>query len=743
MTEIPKRPNIKGIDISKLTRVRPTKVPTASSFSTLRPLKTNYKRIAIDAGILCLIILIAYGASTIGAFVFNDHYIDNFLGVRLSEESFWSNLIMKGISQPLSQPWIIASFAYDLQNFVFDPSWYHIINLILHFVVCFYFYIFVYTLAKYFWQDDGHNQPVHEISLLSAAILACHPLASEAVAHITGREATLTACNFFLTLNFFLWAFLTKDIRAVLRNYLLTFVFFLQAVFCGVQALAIPAIMLLMAILTKPMGLSFIDWSKHKWGEFIVILFLFSLMPIAGMLGLSAEFSNGVFSPLQATPVYVASQFRSLVVYYLRCFLAPFGLSVLPPFSIANSFLDPFVILGLLILGLAFYAIYRLRKKPMAAIGLAIAVFSYIPPMFFVQNEVVADWRFYIPIAGLALFIASMLKPRLFNWRSDRKIKIGIAVLLAVFVTIDIVRSFDFRSDTTLFKSAIRVNQSDALAQGLLSLALIKDRQNDQGVALAKKAIAINKECQPAYLALGRAYTPNKKVSNAADFYRIAKENLTQAYKLAKDQRLNTMVLFETERDLSLVLLELGEFKEAKTIIDNALMISPNSILLNLAMGKICNKEGEHLKALIHLNKVYARDRLNPDFIEPIIEAELGVANPQLINAAYNTAKMGIVVVPTHKLRLYLAQAALATGHLNESVQYSQAALEERPNEPEALYLRSLVYNASGKYKQSQELKKRALAADPSLPKKMNIVGVNKERKAIVPIEDLYPLAVQ
>ena len=511
MTEIPKKPNMKGIDISKLSRVRPTRVPSALSGSELRPQRTNYKKLAIHAGILCLIIFIAYGASVTGGFVFNDHYIDNFLSIKLSEESFWSNLIVRAISQPLSQPWIIASFIYDLQNFIFDASWYHIVNIILHFLSCFYLYLFVYTLARYFWQDDGENEPVHEVALLSAALLACHPLTSEAVAHIVGRQATLSTCNFFLTLNFFLWAFLTTNIRVMLRNYLLTFFFLLQAVFCGIQALVIPAVMLLLAVLLKPVNISFSNWAKHKWGEFFVVLFLLVLMPMLTVPGFSADFSNGFVLPLQTWQIYVASQFHSIPAYYLRCFLFPVGLSIFPPFSIASSFSDPLAILGAVILGLAVYGVYKFRKQPMVALGLAISVLTYLAPIFFVQNEIAADWRFYLPIAGLSLFIASILKPWLFDWQSNIKIKVCTFILLGLFITLSIFRSLDFRSDITLFKAAIRTNQTDAWAKGMLALALVKAHKFDQGIDLANNAIVIDKDCQPAYSALGKAYAPSKK----------------------------------------------------------------------------------------------------------------------------------------------------------------------------------------------------------------------------------------
>ncbi len=742
MTEPPKKPIIKGIDISKLSRVRPTRVPSASLLSEVRPQRTNYKRLAIHAGILCLIILLAYGASVIGQFVFNDHYVDHFLAIKFGEESFWSNLIVKALSQPLSQPWITASFVYDLQNFTFDPSWYHIVNIILHFLSCCYFYIFVYTLARYFWQDDGQREPVHEVALLAAGLLACHPLASEAVVHIVGRQATLTACNFFLTLNFFLWAFLTTKITVMLRNYLLTFFFFLQAIFCGPQSLAIPAIMFLIAILVKPVNISYGEWAKHKWGELFVVLLLFGLVLWLPRFGYSADYSNGFVLPLQTRQIYVASQFHSVLAYYLRCFLLPVGLSIFPPFSIVSSFIDPLTILGILVLGLAAYGVYRFRKQPLAALGLAIAILSYLPPVFFVQNEIIADWRFYLPITGLSLFVASILKPWLFEWQSNNRIRVFTIVLLVVLIAGTVLRSLDFRSDITLFKSATKVNQGDAWAKGMLGLALVKAHKEDKGVDLAKKAITLDKSCQPAYYALGTAYIPVKKnASYSIARFREAKNYLEKAYSLAKSQHLGILAIFETERDLASVLANLGEYKEAKELTEKALKINPDSVMLNLIMGKIWNASGEYLKALIHLNKVYQRDRTNPDFVEPVVQAELGVASPQLINAAYNTAKMGISVCPTHNLRLLFAQAALATGHLNEALQWSKLTLHDRPNDPPTMYLYSVVQEAAGQHAIAQGLKERALAADPNLPKKMKIVGLNKDRNGIIPIEELYPLA--
>lgn len=175
---------------------------------------------------------------------------------------------MKAISQPLSQPWITAGFALDIQNFALEAFWYHAVNIILHWLSCFYFYIFVYRLAKYFWSTAADEQPLHAVPLLAAALLACHPLACESVTHITGRPATIIACNFFLALNFFLSGFLSTQIKTTLINYVLTFIFFLLAIFSDCQGLSLPAIMLLLAFLLKATNLNYKGWLQKKWQDF-------------------------------------------------------------------------------------------------------------------------------------------------------------------------------------------------------------------------------------------------------------------------------------------------------------------------------------------------------------------------------------------------------------------------------------------------------------------------------------------
>ena len=746
MTDLPKKHRIAGLDFANFGKARSTKIPTARTAGKIHKPKMRWRRIAIDAGVLALIILIAYATSLFGGFVFNDHYIDKFIAIRIGDENFWSNLVLKGISQPLSQPWITASFAFDLQSFGLEAIWYHIVNMLLHFLCCFYFYILIYRLVKHFWPQEANEEPLHAVPLLAAALLACHPLACESVGHIAGRPATIMACNFFLAINFFLSGFLSTKVRVVLRNYIFSFSFYLMAIFSDCQGLALPAVMFLLALLLKAPGLSYKNWFQKKWADFIFVGFLAFLGPLSALHGFNTDFSNGFASPLPNSLVYILSQFRGLIVYYLRCLLVPLGLSIYPPFVTASDAIDPLAILGIIAIAIAFYLVYKLRNEPLAAFGLGIAVISFLPPIFFIQNEIAADRRFYLCIAGLALLFAVKLKYWLAPGQKDYRIRICACLLIVMFSMITAARNCDFLSDINLFTAATRVNNKDAWAKGMLALSLVNANRADRAIAMAHEAIKINKDCQPAYLALGEAHLPSKSDSHGAQaMYKSARGELEIALSLAKTQHLGPSQLFESQTSLASALVELGEYQKAKALAGEALTVNPSSVLLNLILGRSLNALGKYMDALRCLDKGFTRDQTNPDYMEPLAEAALGVGTASTISAAYNIAETGLGVKPTSHLHLLLARAAFAMKKIPESIKWTETLLQENPNNAQAMYLHSFQLILMRQMAEAKKLRTQALELDPDLKVKMPILIVNKKNNTVIHLENLpvpnYPEA--
>jgi tetratricopeptide (TPR) repeat protein len=736
MTDPPKKRIITGLDFAYLGKIRTTRVPFGRSASKIHKHKIRWRRLTIDAAILATLIIITYAASCLGGFVFNDHYIDNVLTIRSTDENFWSILVMKAIAQPLSQPWIVAGFAFDLLNFGLEAVWYHIVNIILHFLSCLYFYILVYRLAKYFWWTHTQEEPLHAVPLLAAALLACHPLACESVAHITGRPATITACNFFLALNFFLSGFFATKITGFVRNYVITFIFFALAIFSDCQSLAMPATMLLLLFLLKEKNLSYKNWLQKKWADIVFIIFLALLGSLSAAQGITADFSNGFASPMPTRLIYVASQFRALVTYYLRCLIVPLGLSIYPPSTTAHGATDIFAILGVIVLTAGFYYTYKLRQEPLAAFGLGLAVISYLPQIFFVQNEIAADRRFYLCIAGLSLLVASKLKFWLAPQQKDNRIRLCALLLLIACSAATIARTFDFQSDIDPPLAAKRVNEHDAWPRGILALSLIDARKVAEGVINAKQAIKINEACQPAHLALGKASLPERNNERGAkEKYELAKKELEKALSLAKTQHLGSVLIFDSQINLANALLELNEYKQAKELATEAMVANANSIRLNLIMGRSLNGLNQYMEALRYLDKGFSHDRANPDYIEPLVEAALGVGTPTTVSTAYNIAQMGLKVKQSPKLYLLMARAAFAMTKFGESMRWTDSVLQTDPNNAQAVYLRSFQLFVSNRPDEALKWRARAFKLEPDIRTKMPVIVVKKEDNSVIDLE--------
>src|SRR6516162_6720903 len=175
---------VTGVEISNLSKARPTRIPQAKVVdSEVVSDPINFKKIALHIGIVLAIVLVAYGNSAIGQFVFQDNYIQEVLKSKITSDNFWTELYLKAAAMPLTQPWLIASFALDFQSFALQPVWYHLVNIVLQAASCVYFYCLVFFIARRVSKSEALNNLTYEIPFLASALLACHPLAAESVAH--------------------------------------------------------------------------------------------------------------------------------------------------------------------------------------------------------------------------------------------------------------------------------------------------------------------------------------------------------------------------------------------------------------------------------------------------------------------------------------------------------------------------------------------------------------------------------
>jgi tetratricopeptide (TPR) repeat protein len=716
---------VTGLDISSLSKVRPTKIPQAKTAAALaddEPIA--FKKIAIHLGIILGIILIAYGYSAFGQFVFQDSFIQDVLKNKIAAENFWLDLFLKAMVSPLTQSWLLASFALDFQSYATQPAWYHIINIILHAAACFYFYCLVLVIARKRSKVETLNNLTYEVPLLAAALLACHPLAAESVSHITGRQGTLTACNVFLSLLFFIYGFWAESSAKMFFGYIASLIFFSMGIWSGSEAMAIPALAIATIFLLCPDSLTVSDWLKQTWPEVTAMILLMMATCVLPFLGVGTDLSNYAGAPALSPTLYYASQLKALVVYYLRAFVLPVGLSVVPPFVVSHSWLDPYVLIGVGFLILTIWAIYRLRKQALPAFGLTVFLLASLPNILIVQPEVAADRRFYVPLAGLCLFSAWYIVRDLAGRRLARFVVPSVLCLILIGLTI--WRNFAWQSNLSLWQATVKTNPADAIVRAMLARTYLDAGKSEEARKEAEIALQIDSNNVIAYLTLGRIEMDAKDYTEAKDSYQ-------KALKIATDEHSGQLVR-EAQLGLGNAQVNLGEFGKAKELALRLLVGDRNNVQANLIMGKSLIGLKQPMAALNFLNTGLKEGRMNPEYLEPIAEAGLASGVDNLVRSAYGASRMALRVAPTENAEKIFAQSALQTRHFDESKATIDSLLKKQPENPQYLYLKSCVEKELGNSSVAEKYKNMALQRDPDVAKKLSIRILPESSKFAPPL---------
>ncbi|MBN1868703.1 tetratricopeptide repeat protein [Candidatus Sumerlaeota bacterium] len=250
---------------------------------------------------------------------------------------------------------------------------------------------------------------------------------------------------------------------------------------------------------------------------------------------------------------------------YLRLWMFPVGLSIDHPFAPSRSYADPRLWAGLFVLTAFALLCARLyvRENPPAGLGGLWICIGLVPVSQILPTpQVVAERYLYIPHAGMALLIASLVlggKKTAANGPaagqtapSERPTRITkgelarwavVAALLVVCVALTFRRNLDWRDDVTL---NIRSYEIWNNAEGQAALGALYagrgEEERARAIAYLREALASRPDLAPAHRALGILLVQEGEVEKA----RI---HLEKAVELDPSDRLNLLALERFRRE--------------------------------------------------------------------------------------------------------------------------------------------------------------------------------------------------
>jgi tetratricopeptide (TPR) repeat protein len=446
------------------------------------------------------------------------------------------------------RPFSIATFAIEKDLFGDKPAVHHIINILIYILTAILLYKVLIALFPL-----ENSQTILNFPLLAVLLFMAHPIHSEAVANIKGRDELLTLLGALLAA----WAYLKYLDKKAIKYLVIAFF----AMFFGLLSKEITITWL--AVI--PVGAWFFkekSLKKHV-RPFVSILIptIIFLLIRQSVLGwgigekqIAQELMNNPFLAAEGSERIGTILFTLFM--YLRLLIFPHPLTYdYYPYHIPLTEVDSFIPIAMLVLyaGMLiymFYVMYRYARKTASfsirmwafVLILYLAPLSVVSNLFFPVGVFMAERFVYFSSLGFVLLLAWGMFDALPNRFPAKAVKTFSLVFLFIVIGLysgkTIARNTAWKNDFVLFTTDVKTSVNSAKANTtaggkLLERAkLLNDKSSkdydpqlaDEYVDLAITYLNRALEIHPAYvdpmLLLGNAhYQKNRNIAEAVKWY--------------------------------------------------------------------------------------------------------------------------------------------------------------------------------------------------------------------------------
>lgn len=707
----------KKTDLAKLLKASPTKIPKvareAAAAEGHPPIE--WKRLWIFAAIISLVVVVAYANSLWGQLVFNDGSTLAFIASTKDWDAFWSQLWGQAMAVPFSQQWLKATFAWDYQSAGMNLFWFHTVNVVLHLVSCLYLFVLLFRISRRLKIDGQLDCDPYYLSFAASVLFACHPLTSESVAHISGRLGPLWTSTYLLALNLFFLAYLGHSKAAKFWGYTLATVFMVIGLLITPNTLTLPLTALVIAFCLKPHKQGWLDFANQHIFSLAACVLLLGTLPYITLRGMALQAGNGLGLMTLEPLAYYATQLKAIPAYYLRCFVVPVGLSVDPPYVLAQSFADLLSIVGIVCVLATFILMFVLRQKPIIVFALYMFLIGFVPVALLVQPEIASDQRIYFPLIGLCI-IAGWGLARLANLNL-RRAGIACGAIVLVLVGITIWRNTDWYSSEALWKAALSVDQKNGRAHAMYALELMHKNKMKEAAIEAKEAIKLNGQLAPAFITVAGVLLHEKDYEGARDAFSAALE-------LAKKQNLGTDIQVSCLSGLAESFMNLKQPQYAIPLLQQAMELDSENARLHYIVGTSLLQAGQYQMAISELQTALKMDASLVECWQPMAEAAMEM---KAADVAYGAANMAVMRENSTAAKLVLARADILGGRFEEAKNLLTPICVAEPENAQALAIMSAVQGRLGDGSQAANYRSRAIKIDPQVFSKVRIPGVQAD----------------
>ena len=534
-----------------------------------------------------------------------------------TKDTFFGFFKVEGKSKLVSggryRPFTPAMFAVEYQIVGKKPFLGHFINVLLYGFLCFMIYK---LLAQWFKQYEDKKLYAF-VALAGALLYAVHPLHTEAVANIKGRDEIMSMLGSVVAL-----FTLIKYVDTSVNKYLwMSMVAFFIALLSKENAITM--------LLVAPLSLYFFRKSSFfdaigatavLWIPAVLFIAIRTMVLGFDFGGAPNELMNNPFlkwngtSYLPFTPLEkLATVTFTLGKYILLLFFPhPLTHDYYPKYIEMMHFSDWKVFLSALVyVGMIIFAYFGLKKRSVIAFGILwfLITISIVSNLIFPIGTFMSERFMFMPSLGFALVLAVVLS----QLDTPQIGKIPMYSILGLIVVLfslkTITRNSVWKDDFTLFTTDVKTSTNSAkvlnAAGGAMTAEAFKMEASPQKTEMLQKAvqylnqaIEIHPTYKNPYLIMGNAYYYLNDYESSIKAY----ENALRLDSEFKDASTNLAVaLRDAGRNAG---EKENNLEKAEKYLTRSLQLSPSDTETLRLMGIVKGLEGDHKTAIAYFEKV-------------------------------------------------------------------------------------------------------------------------------------------
>ena len=575
---------------------------------------------------------------------------DTFLGFFKVEKS----LVAGGRYRPLS----LVTFAIEYQFFGANPMISHFVNVLLYALTGMLLYLIVLQLF-----GSKKTTEAYFVALVTALLFLAHPIHTEAVANIKGRDEIMALLGSLGALFFALKYALNGQVSKLI---LASICFFLGILSKENTITFLAVIPLAMYVFTKVKATKI----GITTGALVIFAVLFLIIRQT-ILGDAASFSANTNMELMNNPylkwngsqyvAFTAMEKFGTIFYTLGKYLVlmvfphPLTHDYYPAQVPMMTFGDWQVILTVLIYaGAGIYALLQLPKRNPIAFGIFyfIATLSVVSNLVFPIGTNMSERFLYMPSVGICLIAAVLLykmtDKRLANM-GDLKLALPILALFVVgFSAKTFVRNMAWKDNYTLFTTDINTSINSAKLHNAVAGITVeeankpenanrKQQMLNDAVRYALRARTLHPTYANPNVIIGNAYTYMGEYEKAIEFYdytlKITGQGSSDYQNALNNKRIALSNMNNKEVEQQGQLLQQQKFAEAIQLGEKLIASGKSSVPLFGQQGAAYGAIGQHQKAIEMFQKVLT---LEPNNAQAFLN--LGFAYQMLGDATTATA---------------------------------------------------------------------------------------------------------